>query len=616
MKQTYKSLAVCVSALAATLLIVTTPGFSQSDEEKAKAKAAAKAKQIAEIFEANARVLTLFDRQGKMTGTAGERGLYSQPILSPDRSKIAVIQVDLNAERSDLWVVDVATGKSTRITTSQSREQVRGPAWSPDGSQVAYVALKGGTEGVYRNLSSGQNKEELLYKHGGFGANLTDWSMDGRYLCFFTSDLAGSVLFALPTAGEGERKPIELFKSKAVMAGPRLSPDSRYVSYMSNETGRNEVYVRNFDSTATTGPWRITTEGGQGMAFWRRDGREFFYLAPDRAVMSVEVSTAPQFEFGKPKVLFRPSEDTPIAVGIANVGRDGQGFLFALPTVSQLRHLTVYDRQGKVVKTVGEPGLYTQANLSPDGTKIVVMRSDLKKSQNDIWTFDIATGKGNPVTDDTHPDNAPIWSPDGKQVAWVSTRGNFSSIYRRNWDGTGSEEQVFQYTPGAGLVLTDWSPDNKFMTFYTGVVVMVPLAGKAPEDRKAIDWLREEYEATTGRFSPDMRHVAYMSNEIDVDNLEVYIRPFDANKADTLLPGAVQVSKNKAVGVLGWRADGKELYFLSRDWEVMAVDVTTTPSLQVSAPKVLFKMQGPLSGNPTQWKNVSADGQRFVFAVK
>jgi len=412
-------------------MIFTAPGFSQSDEEKAKAKAAAKAKQIAEAFEANARILSLFDRTGKMTGTTSERNLYSQPVFSPDRSKIAVIKPDLNAETADLWVVDVASGGQTRITTSATREQVRGPAWSPDGKMVAYVALKSGTEGIYRNASDGKGKEELLYKHNGFGANLTDWSMDGKYVCFFTTDLGGSSLFALPTAGEGERKPIEMYKSTFVMQGPRLSPDSRYVSYMSNETGRNEVWVRPFDSNVKQGPWKISTEGGMGMAFWRRDGREFFYLAPDRAVMSVDISVTPQFEFGKAKVLFPTSADTPIAVGIANVSRDGQGFLFALPTKSQLRQITVFDRAGKAVKTVGEPGLFAQPNISPDGTRIVAIQNDLKTSRNDIWTFDIATGKSYAVTSDEFNDNAPIWSPDGKQVAWVSTRKNFSSIFRK-----------------------------------------------------------------------------------------------------------------------------------------------------------------------------------------
>ena len=88
---------------------------------------------------------------------------------------------------------------------------------------------------------------------------LTDWSMDGRYLSYFSTDLSGGTLFAVPLEATGERKPIEIFRSQSQLAGPRLSPDSRYLVYVSNQSGRNEVYVRSFDPTGATpsaGPWR------------------------------------------------------------------------------------------------------------------------------------------------------------------------------------------------------------------------------------------------------------------------------------------------------------------------------------------------------------------------
>ena len=77
----------------------------------------------------------------------------------------------------------------------------------------------------------------------------------------------------------------------------------------------------------------------------------------------------------------------------------------------------------------------------------------------------------------------------------------------------------------------------------------------------------------------------------------------------------MQVSKNGAIGMIFWRQDGKEMYFLNRDWEVMAVDITTTPTFQAGTPRLLFKLPGPLPGNPAQWKNVSPDGERFIFAM-
>jgi dipeptidyl aminopeptidase/acylaminoacyl peptidase len=168
------------------------------------------------------------------------------------------------------------------------------------------------------------------------------------------------------------------------------------------------------------------------------------------------------------------------------------------------------------------------------------------------------------------------------------------------------------------MVLTDWSPDGKYMTFYTGVLLMVPVtSNEKPLDRKALDWLREDYEAADARFSPDGRYVAFLSNEADVTTAQLYVRPFDAAKPDKAGTPAVQISKNKGGmnGMIFWRQDGKELFYMTRDWEVMSVDVTTTPTFQAGTPKLLFKLQGPLPGNPAQWKNVSPDGQRFVFAM-
>ncbi|MCU1338879.1 MAG: hypothetical protein JWO19_4460 [Bryobacterales bacterium] len=612
MKNTYK-VAITTTAAAFCTALLLAQGQNPQDEKSKQAKA----QNIARAFDLNARTITLFDRQGKELNRVGSRAMYGSVVLSPNGKRLAVVKTDLEKENQDVWVLDLATGASTQITSGQSREFSAGPVWSPDGSELAYVALRGGNFEICRKASSGQGSEELLYKLPGI-ATTTDWSSDGRFLSISSSDLSGSVLSALPVNGSGERKLIEVFRSpKQVQAG-RLSPDGRLLAYFSNESGKNEMYVRRFDPGARpvdpAGPWQISDQGGLGGGFWRADGKELYYLAADRSIMAVAVSASPTVVFGKPKVLFRIPDSIGATAG--DISRDGELMVMAVPP-PQLRQLTIFDRQGKVVKTVGEPGLYLQPHLSPDGSKIAVMRTDPETSNQDIWTYDVATGAGHAVTHDTWPHNAPVWSPDGKSVLYVSTRESYSSIYRKAWDGTGNEEMLFRYTPGAGMVLTDTSADGKFVTFYTGVMVLVQLRPEEKAlDRKAIDWLREDYDVVGGRFSADERSVAYLSNETDVNSLEVYVRSFDASKPDAPPPGkAVQVSKNGAVGMINWRQDGKELYYLTRDWEVMAVDISATPTLQAGNPKVLFKIPGPLVGNPPQWKNASSDGQRFVFAM-
>ena len=616
------------AALCAALLLAPLPGQGQAPEdEKAKAKAAAKAKQIAVAFEQNARVLTVFDRDGKTVAEIGERAIYGQPVFSPDRTRVAVIKTDLAGETADLWVIDVATGKTTRITTSKAREPVQAPVWSPDGKQVAYVALRDSSLTAFRKASNGEGTEELLYKHPGFNFLLTDWSADGRYLIYSSTDLGGGMLYALPL--EGERKPVELFRSTFQVLGARISPDNRFIAYRSNETGKNEIFVRPFNVTgaalpaAAAGPWEVSNnEGGLGLIFFRQDGKELYYMGADRGVKSVSVSTAPAFEFGKPRNLFNLPDAIPVTGtpgGLGNISRDGQRVVFVVPQAPRLQTITVLDRQGKVVRTVGEPGFYAQPALSPDGTRVAVSRSDRNTGNNDIWVFDMATGKSTAVTNDMPPDFGPIWSPDGKQVLYVSNRPPYNGIYRKAWDGAGNEELLFRYTPGAGLQLADISPDGKFLTCSSGgLVLVVPLTGSDPLARKAVEFSREEFDTVDGHFSPDSRLMAYGSNEADPDKMDVYLRPFDATTG-AAGEGKVRVSKDGANGMLYFRADGKEMYWVSLDpltgeGSVMAADISTTPELQAGTPRLLFKLpDARLTTNSPG--TVSRDGQRFVFTL-
>jgi len=216
MKLSPRLLIVTAAALCTALLLAPDHGWGQTptDEkaERDRATAAAKAQNNAQAFEANARTLTVFDRQGKTVATVGPRAIYNTPVFSPDHKRLAVSKTDLDKENSDLWVFDVATGKAIQLTSSQSRESTNAPAWSPDGGHVAYVALRGGNFGIYQKASDGRGDEELLYKLPGTGT-ITDWSMDGKYLNFFSTDLSGGTLYALPLDAAGERKPIEVYKS-------------------------------------------------------------------------------------------------------------------------------------------------------------------------------------------------------------------------------------------------------------------------------------------------------------------------------------------------------------------------------------------------------------------
>jgi Tol biopolymer transport system component len=605
--------------LAALLGFVCLPapvaGQELSAEAKDKAAAEARAKRNALAFENNATTIVFYDRSGKRTGSLGERSLYGETVISPDGSRVAVVKTDLGNESADLFVLDVATGASTRLTTSARTEFVMAPVWSPDGSRIAYVTIRKGQEGIYARPSNGQGSEELLYKNPGAFLNLSDWSSDGRFLTFAISDLSGGTLYTLPLDGSGDRKPVEIFHSDLRLFGPRFSPDGRFLSYFQmDKANRGDVFVRPVDPAAAGGPWQVS-EGSFSPAFWRRDGRELYYLARDQSVMVAEVNTSPTFSLTKPHVLFRQESKVPDR--LAYVSADGERFL-ALPPARgpQLQQITIFNRQGGVVEKVGEPGLYSGPSFSPDGARLLVTRNDLQSGQADLWTIDLATGKQTRLTNDTLPKVNPLWSPDGKYIYYSLFQNGDFPVYRRPSDGSGDQELVFRYTRGAFVGLSDISPDGKFLVCDSGgVILVVPLTGD-PASRKEIEYLREEFTDGVGRLSPDGRFMAFRSDEAQPERGEVYVRPFDASTGQPG-NGKWRVSKDGVLAMLHWRADGKEIFFRGQNLEsnellVMSVDVATTPTFTAGTPKLLLKLPGPLGGN---LGNISRDGQRFVFAV-
>ena len=615
MKNADRVAIVVVALLRFVCLPAPLAGQELSAEAKDKAAAEARAKRNALQFENNATTIVFYDRSGKQTGSLGERSLYGETVISPDRSRVAVVKNDLANESADLFVLDVASGASTRLTTSARTEFVMAPVWSPDSSRIAYVTILKGHEGIYARAANGQGAEELLYKNPGAFLNLSDWSSDGRFLTFAISDLSGGTLYTLPLGGGGDRKPVEIFRSDLRLFEPRFSPDGRFLSYIQiDKANRAEVFVRAVDPAAAGGPWQVS-DGTFSPAFWRRDGRELYYLARDQAVMVAEVSTSPAFSFTKPKVLFRQESKVPDR--LAYVSADGERFL-ALPPPRgpRLQQITIFNRQGEVLQKIGEPGLYSGPSFSPDGARLLVTRNDLQSGQADLWTIDLATEKETRLTNDTMPKVNPLWSPDGKHIYYSLFQNGDFPVYRRPSDGSGDQELVFRYTPGAFVGLSDIAADGKFLVCDSGgVILVVPLTGD-PASRKEIEYLREEFTDGVGRLSPDGRFMAFRSDEAQPERGEVYVRPIDASTGQPG-NGKWRVSKDGVLAMLHWRADGKEIFFRGQNLEsnellVMSAEVATTPTFSAETPKLLFKLPGPLGGN---LGNISRDGQRFVFAV-
>ncbi len=279
--------------------------------------------------------LAWFDRAGKALGPVGSPASYSTPKLSPDQKRLVVERADPQTGSTDLWLFDFLRGATTRFTFDPANDAF--PAWSPDGTRIAFGSGRDGLMNVYQKLSSGAGDEELLLKSGE-GKYPTDWSPDGRFLLYTTQ---GGDVWLLPLSGD--RKPVPFLQTPFFENWARFSPDGRWIAYQSNASGRQEVYVQPFregSGAGSAGMYQVSTDGGTD-AQWRRDGKELFYLAPDRTLMAVDVKAggAPSgpFEAGSPRPLFATRALAVSFVFTVSgpssyvVSADGQRFLVTTP---------------------------------------------------------------------------------------------------------------------------------------------------------------------------------------------------------------------------------------------------------------------------------------------
>jgi Tol biopolymer transport system component/predicted Ser/Thr protein kinase len=276
--------------------------------------------------------LTWFDRQGKNLGAVGEPGIFGgPPALSPDGKQAAATRSDsLAGLKGNLWLYDLTLGGApARFTFDASLDEY--PVFSPDGSRIIFASRRNGPADLYQKFTNGARNEEPLLKSAETKLPYS-WSRDGRYLLYtVVSPKTRDDVWVLPMEG-GKKAPIIFQGTEFNETRAHFSPDGHWIVYDSDETGRLEVYVREFllgadGKPEATAPHLISNGGGTGLS-WRDDGKELFYVSGDRrTVMSVEISTKPVFQSSPAKPLFQ----SPVGVAFGTPAADGKRFLLAVP---------------------------------------------------------------------------------------------------------------------------------------------------------------------------------------------------------------------------------------------------------------------------------------------
>jgi len=241
--------------------------------------------------------LAWFDRNGKQLGHLGEAAGHISPRLSPDGKRLVFTRATDAFTPGDIWVLDLSRNTETRLTFDSGHDS--SPVWSPDGSRIAFFSDRNNVYGIYQKNVNGAGQDEMLSGLGSF-AILEDWSLDGRYLTLMSTDKGGRDVWILQLTGEW--KLIPFLNSRFAERHSQLSPDSRWMAYVSDESGNNQIYVQRFPEG--NGKWQVSTSGGV-QPRWRRDGKELFYLAPDGKLMAAAVKAGTNFEAGKPEALFQ-----------------------------------------------------------------------------------------------------------------------------------------------------------------------------------------------------------------------------------------------------------------------------------------------------------------------
>jgi eukaryotic-like serine/threonine-protein kinase len=282
------------------------------------------------------RQLVWYDRQGKLLARLGSPEYISWPQISPDGQRLAIRLLTQPAGSFDIWVYDLSRGVHTRMSFS-ALTAFAAPAWSPNGKQLAYAHSSQQAPGDHMYLLNpdGTGKEEALEKPiiESLGNYPSSWSPDGQVLLFDHLDKAGKFsIWALPLSGD--RKPYAFVESQFNSQMGKFSPDGHWVAYVSNDSGKDEVYVAPFPGPGA----RVqVSSGGGSQPRWRRDGQELFYLSPELKMMAAQLTaTAGDSRVGSARMLFTIS-----ALGGYDVAADGQKFIIAQDSEQTSTFLTI-----------------------------------------------------------------------------------------------------------------------------------------------------------------------------------------------------------------------------------------------------------------------------------
>jgi eukaryotic-like serine/threonine-protein kinase len=493
--------------------------------------------------------------------------------ISPDGKFLALVA------GTQLWIRPLDSALARAVASSTEAQT---PFWAPDSSAVGFFS-----EGKLKRVAPQGGSPITLAEapSGGGGA----WSSD-QFIIFAPSD--NSRLYRVPAMGGQVARITELSAGQITHFAPRFLPNGRLLYSVWGSPEADGLYIAEIarDGTALS-PRRLL-----------RNGYVFDYVqTPDKDIYVLLVGAENTFaqRFRLPDSRFLGSPHPIVVPGQNAESRRIQSVSVSKNNIAVMNsrgpmasNVLWIDRAGEVKRILAPAGDNLNLALSPNQTRLIIART---QDSLDLWLHDVKRGTVSRFTSNPAADGVPFWSPDGSTIVFASWRDGSSNLYIKLANGSQPERLLF----GSNTTKypSDWSPDGRYIMFESSSLDTASdlwVLPTTPEGRAGQPevYLNSEFAERDGRFSPDMRWVAYVSNETGREEAYVQSFPIGLQKS--------QISTNGG-GKPVWKPDGRELYYVSTDGFMMAVPVTVGPNFAAGSPRKLFAVSVPVESLGQQY---------------